>query len=58
MTLLDSWPVILVVGVGDALIACHSNPVRAIDAVDGHRGEALVGGAIRVEVIGDSEFPE
>lgn len=58
MNLLDSWPVILVVGVGNALIACHSSPARASDAVDGHRGEALVDGAIKMVVIGGSEFPE
>ena len=56
MNVLESWDVILD-GVRNVFMACHDIPALAI-GVGGHRGEALVARAIRVEVIDDSGVPE
>ena len=57
MNVLEGWGVILE-GVGNVFMAFHDILALAIGGVDGHREEALVARAIRLEVISDSRFPE
>ena len=60
MNVLDSRGVTLVVGVGKVFIfiVWRGIPAQASEGVGGPRGEALVAGAIKVVVIGDSEFQD
>ena len=50
--------VIPTAGVGNFFVVCHDIPALGIGGIGGHRGEALIAGAIRMVVSASLRVPE